>query len=84
MQAYYTAQIQHRGEWWIGWIQEVSGVTCQERTREELLETLKITLLEVLEYDSQEVVCRAESEYEEVKLLYETCKVNSASQKAWM
>jgi hypothetical protein len=52
MPAYYTAQIQHRGEWWIGWIREVSGVTCQERTREELLETLRITLLEVLEYDS--------------------------------
>ena len=44
----YTAQIQCRGEWWIGWIREVSGVTCQERTREELLETLRITLLEVL------------------------------------
>ena len=68
MQVYYTAQIQRRGEWWIGWIREVSGVTCQERTREELLETLKITLLEVLEYDSQEAVHRAESEYEEVKI----------------
>ncbi len=33
MQASYTAQIQRRVEWWIGWIQEVSGVPCQERTR---------------------------------------------------
>ena len=64
----YTAQIQHRGEWWIGWIQEVSGVTCQERTREELLETLKITLLEVLEYDSQDTVQQTESAYEVVKI----------------
>ena len=47
----YTAHIEHHGEWWIGWILEVSGVTCQERTREELLETLKITLLEILAYD---------------------------------
>ena len=47
----------YRGELWIGWGREVSGVTCQERTREELLETLRITLREVLEYDeSQEVV----------------------------
>ena len=68
MQAYYTAQIQHRGEWWIGWIREVSGVTCQERTREELLETLRITLLEVLEYDAQEADRRTENEYEEVKI----------------
>ena len=68
MQAYYTAQIQRRGEWGFGWIQEVSGVTCQERTREELLETLKITLLEVLEYDWQEAGRQSEIEYEEVKI----------------
>ena len=47
----YTAQIQHRGEWWIGWIREIPGVNCQERTRGELLETLKITLLEALEFE---------------------------------
>ena len=68
MQADYTAQILHRGEWWIGWIKEVSGVTCQERTREALLETLRITLLEVLEYDSQKAARRTESEYEEIKI----------------
>ena len=68
MYAFYTAQIQCRGEWWIGWIREVSGITCQERTREELLETLKITLLEILEYDSQEAVRRSECEYEEVRI----------------
>ena len=50
----YTAHIEHHGEWWIGWILEVSGVTCQERTREELLETLKITLLEILAYDAEQ------------------------------
>ncbi len=32
----YTAHIEHHGEWWIGWILEVSGVTCQERTREDV------------------------------------------------
>ena len=69
MKTYYTGQIQHRGEQWIGWIREVSGVTCQERTREELLETLRITLIEVLEYDdSQEAVPQAENKYEEVKI----------------
>ena len=59
----YTAQIQYSGEWWIGWIREVSGVTCQERTREELIETLRVTLFEVLEYDLQEAVRRTENEY---------------------
>ena len=44
----YTAVIKQAGPWWIGWIEEVSGVNCQERTREELLETLRITLEEAL------------------------------------
>ena len=55
----YTAHIEHHGEWWIGWILEVSGVTCQERTREELLESLKMTLLEILAYDEEQARQRA-------------------------
>ena len=50
----YTAQIQHRGEWWIGWIREIPGVNCQERNREELIETLKITLIKALEFEEAE------------------------------
>jgi len=44
----YTAVIKHSGAWWIGWIEEVPGVNCQEATRDELLETLRITLREAL------------------------------------
>ena len=33
----------------IGWAKEVSGVNCQESTRETLLQTLKITLQEASE-----------------------------------
>ncbi len=54
MKQTYTAQIQHSGEWWIGWVREIPGVNCQERTREELLETLKITLLEALELNAEQ------------------------------
>ena len=32
----YMAIIKHSGDYWIGWIEEVPGVNCQERTREEL------------------------------------------------
>ena len=45
----YTAVIRQEGKWWIGWIEEVPGVNCQEASRDELLETLKITLREALE-----------------------------------
>ena len=50
----YTAVIRHAGGSWIGWIEEVPGVNCQERTREELLETLRITLAEALELNRRE------------------------------
>ena len=49
----YTAIIKQDGDWWIGWIQEVPGVNCQERTRDELLETLRITLGEMLELNKE-------------------------------
>ena len=63
----YTALIQQTEEWWIGWILEVRGVIGQERTRSELLDTLQITLREILEYETQEVSHRTESEIEKVK-----------------
>nr|VFJ48856.1 MAG: hypothetical protein BECKDK2373C_GA0170839_102312 [Candidatus Kentron sp. DK]VFJ50983.1 MAG: hypothetical protein BECKDK2373B_GA0170837_103128 [Candidatus Kentron sp. DK] len=32
MNTEYTAVIKREGKWWIGWIQEIPGVNCQERT----------------------------------------------------
>ena len=37
------------GQWWIGWIEEVPGVNCQEPTHEELMQSLAETLSEALE-----------------------------------
>jgi hypothetical protein len=48
MNATYTAVVKKAGKWWIGWIEEVPGINCQERTRKSLLETLRITLREAL------------------------------------
>ena len=63
----YTALIRQTEGWWIGWILEIRGVIGQERTRSELLDTLQITLREILEYETSEVSLRTESEIEEVK-----------------
>ena len=63
----YTALIRKSEGWWIGWILEVRGVTCQERTRSELLETLQITLREALEFDTPEASHRTESEVKKIK-----------------
>lgn len=61
----YTAVIRQDGKWWIGWIEEIPGVNCQESSREELLETLRITLREALEFNRQEALAAAGSKYQE-------------------
>ncbi|SLM33185.1 conserved hypothetical protein [Desulfamplus magnetovallimortis] len=59
----YTALIRQTKDWWIGWIQEIPGVNCQGETREELLESLKTTLQEVIEMNRQEAVSQAGENY---------------------
>ena len=64
----YTAVIRQEGDWWIGWIEEVPGVNCQERTRQELVESLRITLLEAIDFNRQDAIASAGSEYSEEKI----------------
>jgi predicted RNase H-like HicB family nuclease len=61
----YKALIKQDGDWWIGWIEEVSGVNCQEASREELLESLRVTLQEALEFNRQDALAAAGSNYQE-------------------
>jgi len=50
----YTAVVKQSGEWWIGWIEEVPGVNCQEPSKKELLQSLQATLREALELNRRE------------------------------
>ena len=61
----YTAVIKQSGRWWIGWIEEVPGVNCQEASKEELLESLRVTLREALEFNRREAIEAAGESYEE-------------------
>ncbi|MGH9936136.1 MAG: type II toxin-antitoxin system HicB family antitoxin, partial [Blastocatellia bacterium] len=54
--------------WWIGWIEEVPGVNCQETTRDELLESLRITLGEALEFNRNEAIAAAGVGYQEERI----------------
>ena len=64
----YTAIIKQEGDWWIGWIEEVPGVNCQERTHDELISSLQITLKEALEFNRQDALAAVGSEYQEEKI----------------
>lgn len=61
----YTAVVKQAGLWWIGWIEELPGVNCQEATKEELLKTLKVTLQEALEFNRREALAAAGEGFEE-------------------
>jgi predicted RNase H-like HicB family nuclease len=65
----YTAIVKKDGDWWIGWVEEVPGVNCQEKTREELLESLSITLKEALEFNREEAIRAAAHGYTEEPLI---------------
>jgi predicted RNase H-like HicB family nuclease len=54
MKESFTAVIKQSNNWWIGWIEEISGVNCQEATKEELLESLRITLKEAIDFNRNE------------------------------
>ena len=61
----YTAVIKQSNAWWVGWIEEVPGVNCQERTREELVASLRETLREALELNRKDARDAAGGEYDE-------------------
>jgi predicted RNase H-like HicB family nuclease len=68
MKNIYTAVVKQEDDWWIGWIAEIPGVNCQEKTLEELKETLQVTLREALEFNRQDALMAAGKKYMEEKI----------------
>jgi len=64
----YSTVVKQSGFWWIGWIDEVPGVNCQEPTKQELIETLKVTLQEALEFNRREAREAAGQDFEEASI----------------
>jgi len=38
----FRAIIKKSGDWWIGWLVDLPGVNAQEKTKDKLIESLKI------------------------------------------
>ncbi len=64
----YTAIVKNQDDWWIGWIEEVPGVNCQESSKEALIESLSVTLREALEFNREDAINAAGGEFEELKI----------------
>ena len=65
MKETYTAVIKQSGDWWIGWIEEIPGVNCQEATRQELVRSLRLTLREALDFNRREALDAAGDGFDE-------------------
>jgi hypothetical protein len=67
MNTEFTAITKRAGEWWIGRIEEIPGVNCQEKIRHDLIETLRETLKEALEFNRQDAIAPVGPGYREEK-----------------
>ena len=64
----YSAVIKQDADWWIGWIEEVPGVNCQESSREALLRSLRETLIEAIDFNRAEALDAAGKRFEELPI----------------
>ena len=65
----FTVVIKQDAGWWIGWVQEIPGVNSQGKTRVELLKNLRSALKEVLEFNREDALAAAKTDYEEEAIL---------------
>ena len=68
MKSEYTAVVKQEDDWWVGWIEEVPGVNCQERTLDDLRKTLEVTLKEALELNRLDALAAAGTGFREEKI----------------
>ena len=68
MNSNYTAVIKQDADWWIGWVEEVPGVNCQEPSREKLLKSFRETLAEVIELNRADALKAAGNNFEELSI----------------
>jgi hypothetical protein len=52
----FRAIVKKSGDWWIGWLIDLPGVNAQERTREKLMESLRLGAEDILSCSVTEFV----------------------------
>jgi predicted RNase H-like HicB family nuclease len=61
----FTAIIKQDGPWWIGWVEEIPGVNCQESNEADLLASLREALTEAIDLNRAEARAAAGTGYTE-------------------
>ncbi len=68
MKTEFTAIVKQDGDWWLGWVEEVPGANAQEKTKEELLISLREAAMDILELRRIQARQQAVNNYEEIPL----------------
>jgi len=68
MTAELTAIVKRDGDWWIGWIEEIPGANAQERSKEELLISLRAAAEDIVAIHREVALRQADRDFEEILL----------------
>jgi predicted RNase H-like HicB family nuclease len=63
-----TAIVKRDGDWWIGWIEEIPGANAQERSKEELLISLRAAAQDIVAIHREVALRQADRDFEEILL----------------
>ena len=69
MNSTYTAVVKQDADWWIGWIEKVPGVDCQESSREQLLKSFKETVMEAFELNRADALAAVGTVFEVLSIV---------------
>lgn len=69
MKAEFTAIVKKDGDWWLGWVEEIPGANAQEKTKEEVMISLREAVKDILELRRQEARAQAANDFEEIPLV---------------
>jgi hypothetical protein len=61
-----TAIVKRDGDWWIGWIEEIPGANAQERSKEELLVSLRAAAQDIIAVHREIALRQADRDFEEI------------------
>ena len=65
----YTAIITKDDDWWLGWVEEVPGANAQERTKDELIISLKEAVKDIIDLRRQQMRSEIKENFEELLLI---------------
>nr|VFJ97666.1 MAG: hypothetical protein BECKLFY1418A_GA0070994_107211 [Candidatus Kentron sp. LFY] len=57
------------GDWWLGWVAEIPGANAQEKTKEDLVISLREAARDILELHCMEARKEARNDFEEIALM---------------